>query len=551
MTESNFSPCDCEAHETEVQARVHSRQLRALLHNFHPFRAPGHLDVVLAISNTGMKNASPSRRNPGLALLFAAAMLIAVLPLQAQFAPSPTTTAPAPREAAPAVQLPSSQGAGLGAQSPILGSVPEGEVTSQEIPLSIMDAINRGLKHNLGLLLNETGSESARAQRLRVLSDLLPNVNGALRESVQRVNLKAFGFPLPPGTPSLVGPFSNFDLRASASQSIFDLTALNKVRSANAQVRAADFDARNARELVVLAVGSIYLEAVADMTRVEAAQAQVQTAQALFQQATDLQKAGVTARIDPLRSQVELQSRQEELIVAQNDLDKNKLSLARVIGLPIGQPFTLTDRIPFEPLAALDLQAALQRAYTRRPDYLSAQAQLEAAQRAKRAAELEYLPSVGLSGDFGALGISPGSAKNTYSVAGMVRVPIFQGGKIRADVEQADANLKARKAELADLRSRIEYEVRTAFLDVQAAAKQVEVARSNLDLANETLAESKDRFSAGVADNLEVVQAQQAVAAANDNYINSLYQHNVAKVTLAKALGVAEEAVRNYLGGAK
>lgn len=523
---------------------------RISLHKFHRFPLSRHLDSVQAISNTEMKIASRFRSSRALAFLFAAVMLAASAPLPGQMGPSPTAAAQ-PARSSQAIQLPANPGANLEPQSPILGSVPEGEVTSQEVPLSITDAINRGLKHNLGLLLNETGAQSARAQRLRALSDLLPNVNGAVRESVQRVNLKAFGFPLPPGTPSLVGPFGNFDLRASGSQSIFDLTAVNRVRSANSEVKAAELNYRSARELVVLAVGSIYLQAVADLSRVEAAQAQLQTAQALFQQATDLQKAGVTARIDPLRSQVELEARQQELIVAQNDLDKNKLSLARVIGLPIAQPFKLTDRIPFAPLAELDLEGALQRAYTRRPDYLGAQAQVEAAERSKQAAELEYLPSVGVSGDFGALGLTPGDARNTYSVAGMLRVPIFQGGKIRADVQQADATLRERKAELADLRGRIEYEVRSAFLDVQAAAKQVEVAQTNLNLANETLAESKDRFSAGVADNLEVVQAQQSVAAANDNYIGSLYQHNVAKVTLAKALGIAEEAVRNYLGGSK
>jgi len=290
---------------------------------------------------------------------------------------------------------------------------------------------------------------------------------------------------------------------------------------------------------------------ISNMARVEAAQAEVKTAEVLYQQATDMQKAGVSARIDPLRSQVELQSRQQQLIVAQNDFDKSKLTLIRIIGLPVGQPIKLTDRVPFEPLAAIDLDSALQRAYSRRLDYLSAKAQVDAAQLAKKAASSQRIPAVGLNADYGDIGKTPGNSHGTVTISGTVHFPIFDSGKIRADVEQADATLKQREAELGDLGARIEFDVRTALLDIQAAAKQVEVAKSNLDLANETLREAQDRFAAGVTDSLEVVQAQDSVALANENYIGSLYTHNVAKITLAQALGIAEEAVRNYLGGKK
>jgi outer membrane protein TolC len=446
---------------------------------------------------------------------------------------------------------PVNPGASINSQNPLFGSVPEGKATNQELPLSVMDAIGLGLRRNLGLILNQVGTESADAARVRALADLLPNVTGTVRENIQQINLAAFGVPLFVGTHPVVGPFSIFDARAALSQNLFDLHALNNTRSARADLKAAQFTYRNARELVVLAVGSQYLQAIANMARVEAAQSEVKTAEALYQQATDRLKAGVSPRIDPLRSQVELQSRQQQLIVAQNDLDKSKLTLIRTIGLPISQPITLTDRVPFEPLAAIDFDSALQRAYTRRLDYLSSKAQVEAAQLARKAATAQRIPAVALNADYGDIGKTPGNSHGTVTISGTLHFPIFDSGKIRADVEEADARLKQRQAELSDLGARIEFDVRTAVLDIQAAAKQVEVAKSNLDLANETLRESQDRFAAGVTDNLEVVQAQDSVALANENYIGSLYSHNVAKITLATALGIAEEAVRNYLGGKK
>jgi outer membrane protein TolC len=512
----------------------------------------GHLGFQSRLSNTKMDKLRRACRVFSSHFVLACFLLICAASALGQAGGLSPFSAPLPSQStressAPAVN----PGASINSQNPLFGSVPEGKATGQEMPLSIMDTISLGLKHNLGLILNQVGTESARAARVRALADLLPNVTGTVRENIQQLNLAAFGVPFPPGTPSVVGPFSIFDARAAVSQNLFDLHALNNTRSAGAQLRAAEFTYRNARELVVLAVGSEYLQVIANVARVQAAQAEVKTAEALYQQAADLQKAGVSARIDPLRSQVELQSRQQQLIVAQNDLDKSKLTLIRIIGLPVGQPITLTDRVPFEPLAAIDFDSALQRAYTRRLDFLSAKAQVEAAELAKKAATAQRIPAVGFNADYGDIGKTPGNSHGTVTFSGTVHFPIFDSGKIRADVEQADATLKQRQAELSDLGARIEFNVRTALLDIQAAAKQVEVAKSNLDLANETLREAQDRFAAGVADNLEVVQAQDSVALANENYIGSLYSHNVAKITLATALGIAEEAVRNYLGGKK
>ncbi len=172
---------------------------------------------------------------------------------------------------------------------------------------------------------------------------------------------------------------------------------------------------------------------------------------------------------------------------------------------------------------------------------------MKAAQFSRSSAWKEYLPSLGASGQYGVLGYTLGGLAPQYSVAGTLSIPIFQGGKVKADVEQADAVLKQRQAQVDNLKAGIEQDVQDALLDLKAAAQQVEVATSNLDLANQTVAQSQDRFAAGVTNNVEVIQAQQQLATANDQYIASLYEHNIAKVLLARAIGNAEQLAKQYL----
>jgi outer membrane protein TolC len=252
-----------------------------------------------------------------------------------------------------------------------------------------------------------------------------------------------------------------------------------------------------------------------------------------------------------LRSQVELQTRQQQLIAARNDYAKQKLSLARVIGLPPGQEFALTEKAPYEALTPLPIDVYLQRAYLARSDYLAAQAQVRAAELAHRAAAAGRYPTADLSANFGDIGVSPAQSNGTWQVDGGISIPIFAGGKVHSDILEADAQLKQARSQLADLRGRIDYEVRASLLDLNSAADQVNVARSSVELAEEALTQSRDRFTAGVTDNLEVVQAQESVAAAHESYIQSLYAHNLSKVELARAIGDAEQGVKRYLKGDK
>lgn len=447
---------------------------------------------------------------------------------------------------APAVSVPTPGGGG---QSLLFGGVPSGTATAEVLPLSLSDAIDRGLKHNLGQLLGEQSVRAARGARWRALSDLLPNVATSTTETRKQVNLTAFGFSGFPGTASIVGPFNVFDTRVFLSQPVLDFNALNKARAEADNLKAAEYSYKNTRDLVVLVCGNLYWQASAGRSRIEAARAQLNTARALYTLAVDQKNAGMVAGIDVLRAQVELQAQQQRLIVADNEFAKQKLALARAIGLPLGQEFSLTDQISYAPLSAMTLDDALQRAYRDRGDYRSAIARVRAAESARKAAVGEGLPSVDIDADYGDIGSRPGRSHGTFAVAANVRIPIFQGGRVHGNVLEADAVLEQAKAELEDSRARIYYEIRSAFLDLTAADDRVQVAKSAVDLANEQVKQAQDRFAAGVASNIEVVQAQAALAAASESYISSLYAHNVAKGTLAQVLGVAEDAYKMFLRG--
>jgi len=433
---------------------------------------------------------------------------------------------------------------------PFSGSVVTEKATDQMITISLKDAINRGLKANLGALLTEQGITSARAQRWRALQQMLPDLTGRVSETVQQIDLAALGFKrnVFPGAPSIVGPFSNFDVRAYLTANA-GLSQYQSIRAAVENLKAAQFSYQNALELVVFSVSNAYLQVLTSGANVVNAQAQVQTAQAIVNQAEQMHQAGVTAKIDGLRAAVELQARKQDLIVARNDLDKSKITLARVIGLPLDQKYELGDTLQFIPAPTMTEREAVHQAYQSRLDYRQAQAQVRAAESSERAAHFERLPSLSFNGNYGDIGISPGSSHGTFVAAGAIQFPIFEEGRIRGDIDQASAELKQSKDRLSDLQSRIDAEIRTAFLDINAAAEQVQVADAAVKLAQEELSEARERFTAGVTDNLEVVQAQGSLVNAQNQYVASLYIHNLAKLSLARALGEARQNAATYLGG--
>jgi outer membrane protein TolC len=434
--------------------------------------------------------------------------------------------------------------------SPFMGGVPSGTNSPTPIAISIADAIRRALEHNLGILQAEESIDRARGARWIALSDLLPHISGGVSESRRKSNLEAFGFPLAgTGFPSVVGPFNVFDARVNVSQSIFDLTAINESRAETHNLAAARHSYRGARDFVVLVSANLYLQTLASAARAETARAQLDTAQALYTQAQDLRQGGIVAGIDVVRAEVRVASDRQRATAAENDYQKGKLQLARVMGLPVGQEYTLSDALPTVPVPEMQLQEALERAYRDRPDFLAAQERVRAAEAMSQAARAERLPSVNLNADYGTIGLTVGSALPTFNISGAVTVPLFQGGKTQGRIIQADTDLRARRNEAENLRAEIYYDVRSAFLDLQATGEELQAATRGRELSNQQLTQSRDRFAAGVANNIEVIQAQEAVTLANEQYIAALYGYNVSKALLARSLGTAEEAVQKYLGG--
>ncbi len=408
--------------------------------------------------------------------------------------------------------------------------------------------MRRGLQYNLGTVSLQNAVRQAQGQRQTALSALLPYIASDLLVTEQQTNLAALGFSGFPGVPKIVGPYHYFDLRAGLAQSAFDLTRLRNYRASRENVRATELSAEDTRDLVVLAVTGAYLQIIASGARVDSAKAQVATAQATYQQARDRLDAGVAPRIDVTRSQVELITQQQRLTQVQNELGKQKLDLARGIGLSLGQDFVLTDTLPYAPVEGITLEQALARAYANRADLKAAEARLRAAELARRATAAERYPTIEISGDYGVLGPTVTNSHGTFGVTGAVRFPLFEGGRIRGELQQADAALDERRAEYQDLRGQVDADIRRVFLDLTSAATRVRAADSNRTLAAETLQQARDRFTAGVADSLETVQAQESVAAAEQDYISSLYAHNLAKASLARAMGQAAQGIRQFLG---
>src|SRR5580704_2061967 len=368
----------------------------------------------------------------------------------------------------------------LGQQVQFQGSVPAGAAYPTPIALTLQDAIDRGLRNNLGLLLSGQASEIARAQRLRSLSALLPQVTGELSENVEQLDLKTRGidFHLPGGfsTPTIISPFGYTDARAYASFSVFDYSLRKSYRAAKEGERAAQLSFKDARDLVVQSVANAYLLVIAGSSRVQALRVQVETDQAIYERTTDQKRAGTTAAIDVLRSRVQLEQEQQQLIAQQNQVAKDKLALGRVIGLPLGQQFTIADTAPYSALASMTPEQALRTAYEQRADFQSAKASVRAAENSVGAARGERYPSVGVSADYGAVGTTLDSSHGTFTFQAIAKFNIFDGGRISGDIVQAGAVLKQRQDELADLSGEIDYQVRAALLDMESAADQVAVA---------------------------------------------------------------------------
>lgn len=439
-----------------------------------------------------------------------------------------------------------SQSSGPTTQS-FQGSVTAGQANGQTIDLTLDQAIQQGLKNNLGVILSATQTASARGQRLSQLQTLLPSVDGSFKDTVSQVDLPAEGLRIP-GFPTIIGPFGYQDLRGSLNWSLVNVASLRNYLAARHNFASAQLSAEDARDMVVLTVGNAYLLALADESQVSSVEAQVATSKVSLDQAVANHEAGTSPMLDELRARVDYQSLQQQLIVARNSLEKDKLALARTIGLPLAQSFNLADKEPYKPFDELDVEATIKQAHANRKDLAAMVEQVKAAEEQRKSATADRFPTLSFSGDYGDIGVNLSHSHGTGNATGTISAPLFAEFALRGEAQVAQSTLDTDQAKLSDQNAQVDADIRDALLDIESAQKLVEVAHSSMDLANEALREAQERYKNGVSDNLAVSQAEQSVAQADNQYVTSLYRHNVAKLSLARALG-AGQSYQNYLGG--
>lgn len=439
---------------------------------------------------------------------------------------------------------------------PYASSILAPDASGAPLTLTIDEAIRRGLTYNLGAIAAAVRRNSTQASVLGSRSALLPTISGSVQENVDKVDLAAQGFDastLPSigqYFPSTIGPFHYYSAQANVSQSALDIVAIRNLMAAKESGRAADFNQQDVREQIVLAVAAAYLQVLAQNARVSAAQSEVKYAQAIYDQAVQQRIAGAKSTIDVNRSRVELQARQQQLLAQLGATEKQKMILARIIGLSADREIQLSETL--EP--SVPVVPSLDSLYSRamdRGDVKASEAELRSAENARQAATAERLPSVRLNGFYGEQGANLHSGSTVYSGSVTLNLPIFNGGQIRSDVQQADAALQDRRAALTARQEDVRFEVRSAWIDLDTASKQLAVAESNRALAEEILRQSIDRFNVGAADSVEVAQAQDQLSAADQDYINSLYSLRLAQISLARATGTAESDVPPILKGVR
>jgi outer membrane protein TolC len=430
--------------------------------------------------------------------------------------------------------------AGLGAP-PIQGAA---VVTPGPSALSLEQAIQLAIQNNLTTLLARERRREAQGLKQESLAALLPNISGATYQASLTENLAALGFQ--PGTfpgfsTTFIGPFKNFDARAQLVQTIFNLSAIRNYQAGRATERIAELQEQLAREQVASGTALVYLEALRAERSVAAAQANVDLAQALLKLAEDQRAAGVATGVDVTRAQTRLAQEQVRLAQAQTASDQARLNLQRVVGLPLESPLTLTDQLRFtdEPLPAVE--TAVRQAGENRPEVRIAEQQVRASELERLAARAEYLPSLEFVGDYGVSGITPNNtALPTRRAAIQLNVPIFNGGLTRGRLAVAASRQRQAELELGNVRGQVEEDVRLALATLRTAAQQVRAADESVQLAQRELEMARDRFRAGVADNLEVITAQTALEDARDAQVTALAQYNAARLNLAAALGRAQ-----------
>ncbi len=412
--------------------------------------------------------------------------------------------------------------------------------------LTLQDAIQKALQANLSVLVANTRVEEAQGTRTRRLSAaLLPRVSVQTYANVQNRDLRAFGISAP-GFPDVVGPFSNYDFRVYAQQNVVDLQSYRGWKASENALDASKLDYQDARDLIIRAVGGLYLNAQSAAARVDAAQSRVTDSDTLYRLAKDRHDAGAATGVDVLRSQVQLANDKQVLLAAQNQYKQSLLALARNLGMSPAAPLELAEPLQYKPLTQPEAQSLVPSALLSRPDYLSLAAQRMGLVEQQRASHARYFPKLSINGNFGGIGRSIGSVQGTGLIQGEIDFTVFDQDR-NGEAQELASRVKRIDDQIADLRHGIEEDIHEALLNLESAAAQVAVAKDGQDLAQRELELAQDRFQSGTTNNVEVVTAQDELARAQENYIMAVSSHVDAKFALARAVGGSEKNIGQYL----
>lgn len=422
--------------------------------------------------------------------------------------------------------------------------------------LSLDDAISLGLQRNVRMKFDRANQRAVKGYTLGVVNALVPNVTLDAQSSANELDLAAMGFKpatiakfgLPPNSIPLIVKVDTTQAQLKLDQLLFSLPDYELYRGTKNEAAVVDLAELNDRGDVVLSVGMAYLQVLADQANFSNTQAQERSAKTVAEQAEAKRAAGVGINLDALRGKVAYQQRQQERVAAETQLAKDKIQLLRIMGMPAGQALELSDTAPFAELAEMDLESAKSTAYLRRKDLLGLQQQIALTDREVKAVKTQRLPTLAFNGYYGVIGLTTGLYHGSFVAEGTLKVPIFNEGAQRGEEQVVDSQLTSLRQREASLKVTIDAQIRSAMLDVAAADELVKVAKSNVGLAQQELSDARDRFSAGVDDDLPVVDAEASVAQAEAQLVRSLYQYNVAKLTLARSTGVIETRYRTYLG---
>jgi len=418
-----------------------------------------------------------------------------------------------------------------------------GSAPDQVLRLTLDQAVALAIKQNPTAQIAVLTAAQSEQDKNIARADLLPQLRANVSDEAQKVNLRAeFGGQAPfPGFPKSLGPYQIFSGGPSVSTPIFDLTLWQRYQAARGAMNASRANSLSTREQVILLVVSQYIGALRAMADVQASQSRVDLAQALYDQAADLQKEGVGTGIDTLRANVELQNEKQRLLEAVNDRETLLFGLSRLLNLDPRQQLELADSLSFFDTPQPEVDPSIEAALAQRREWKALAAQIKSAEDQKKAAQYSRLPTVQFDGTFAYEGTSGNTTLPTYTYEGSVNLPLFTGGRIHAEVVRADLEIRKLEEQRADLRNQIALDVKTALLNLQSARNEVQVANLGVQLSKEEVDQARDRFKAGVANNIEVIQAQDSLARANDNQIAALFRFNQARADLARSIGQMEK----------